>query len=375
MLQSLILVFVIALSAPGLGAQQAPEPAAQFNRAVALQQQGKLEEAAAEYRALLKLKPDYAEAHANLGVVLARLNHYDGAAASYETALRLNPKLTPILLNLGILYHRADQFEKAVANLEKFLAENPNHQQARQLLGIALVELGRDKEAIAQLDPIYTAGTEDSAALYSLGLAYVRLDKARQQDVIDRLASLPSGAAAARLLQGQAWLKRLEFEKAVAELLKAQKLNPELPRVNYSLGLAYVRMGRNKDAIAAFENELRRNPRDFATLYYLASMQEAEGDLTAARKNLEAAIKLAPQSTEANALLSKILSKQGKGADALGALEKAVAADPADPVKRYQLARLYRQLGRKADADREFAEVQRLKDEQLKKDRARTPKP
>ncbi len=104
-------------------------------------------------------------------------------------------------------------------------------------------------------------------------------------------------------------------------------------------------------------------------------MQEAEGDLTAARKNLEAAIKLAPQSTEANAMLSKILSKQGNGADALGALEKAVAADPTDPVKRYQLARLYRQLGRKADADREFAEVQRLKDEQLKKDRARTPKP
>ena len=98
MFQSLLLVFVIALSFAG---QQVPDPTAQFNRAIALQQQGKLEEAAAEYRALLKLKPDYAEAHANLGVVLARLNRYDEAAASYETALRLNPKLTPILLNLG----------------------------------------------------------------------------------------------------------------------------------------------------------------------------------------------------------------------------------------------------------------------------------
>ena len=372
MFQSLLFIFVFALSFAG---QQIPDPAAQFNRAIALQQQGKLEEAAVEYRSLLKTKPDYAEAHANLGVVLARLNRYDEAAASYETALRLNPKLTPILLNLGILYHRSGQFDEAVANLGRFLATNPDNPQARQLLGIALVEIGRDEEAITQLESIFTAGTEDSAALYSLGLAYVRLDKARQQDVIDRLASLPGGVAVSRLLRGQALLKRLEFEKAVAELLEAQKLNPELPRVNYSLGLCYVKMGRNKDAIAAFEDELRRNPRDFATLYYLASLQEAEGHLDAARKNLEVAIKLSPQSTEANALLSKILSKQGSGSDAVSALEKAVATDPTDPVKRYQLARLYRQLGRKADADREFAEVQRLKDEQLKNDRARTPKP
>jgi len=367
--------FVLLLVALLFVPHQQADPAPQFNRAISLQQQGKMEEAAAEYRALLKVKPDYAEAHANLGVVLARLNRYDEAAASYETALQLNSKLTPILLNLGILYHRAGQFEKAVASLEKFLATNPTHPQARQLIGIALVELGRDEEAIAQLDPIFTSGTEDSATLYSLGLAYVRLDKARQQDVIDRLASLPGGVPVSRLLRGQALLKRLEFEKAVVELLEAQKLNPELPRVSYSLGLCYVKLGRNKDAIAAFESEARRNPRDFATLYYLASVQEAEGNLEAARKNLEAAIKLTPQSTEANALLSKILSKQGNGADALGALEKAAATDPADPVKRYQLARLYRQLGRKADADREFAEVQRLKDEQLKKDRARTPKP
>jgi len=372
MLRSLLLAFIFASSPVP---QQPPDPAAQFGRAVALQQQGKLEEAAAEYRALLKTKPDYAEAHANLGVVLARLNRYDEAATAYETALRLNPKLTPILLNLGILYHRTGQYEKAVTNLEKFLASSPNHTQARQLLGIALVELGRDEEAIAQLEPIFAAGTEDSATLYSLGLAYVRLDRARQQDVIDRLASAPGGLAVSRLLRGQALLKRLEFEKAVAELLEAQKLNPDLPRVSYSLGLCYVKMGRNKDAIAAFESEARRNPRDFATLYYLASVQEAEGNLDAARKNLEAAIQLSPQSTEANALLSKILAKQGSSTDALSTLEKAVAADPADPVKRYQLARLYRQLGRKADADREFAEVQRLKDEQLKKDRARTPKP
>src|SRR2546426_7715025 len=95
--------------------QQPDAIATRFNRAVELQRQGQWEEAAAEYRALLAIAPNYSEAQANLGAVLARLGNYEEATAAYESALRLNPKLTPILLNLGIAHYRAGQFEKAVA--------------------------------------------------------------------------------------------------------------------------------------------------------------------------------------------------------------------------------------------------------------------
>jgi len=84
---------------------------------------------------------------------------------------------------------------------------------------------------------------------------------------------------------------------------------------------------------------------------------------------------LEPQSPEANALLGKILLKQGKSAEALAPLETAIAKDSSDPDKRYLLARVYQTLGRRQDAAREFAEVQRLKAKQLETDRARTPKP
>jgi hypothetical protein len=39
------------------------------------------------------------------------------------------------------------------------------------------------------------------------------------------------------------------------------------------------------------------------------------------------------------------------------------------------LARLYQKLGRHEDAHRQFAEIQRLKNEQLEKDRKRISKP
>ncbi|HEU4388075.1 MAG TPA: tetratricopeptide repeat protein, partial [Blastocatellia bacterium] len=73
-----------------------------FNRAAELQRQGAWKEAEAEYRAIIAVSPNYAEALANLGVVLARQDNYEGAIAAYEAALRLKPQLTPILLNLGI---------------------------------------------------------------------------------------------------------------------------------------------------------------------------------------------------------------------------------------------------------------------------------
>ena len=100
-----IILTIIIVAAASF--QQAQEPSVLFNRAVELQQQGKLNEAADEYRALLKLKPDYAEAHANLGAILARLGKYDEAVAAYESALKIAPHLTPILLNLGIAPYRA----------------------------------------------------------------------------------------------------------------------------------------------------------------------------------------------------------------------------------------------------------------------------
>ncbi len=74
-------------------------------------------------------------------------------------------------------------------------------------------------------------------------------------------------------------------------------------------------------------------------------------------------------------MLGKILFKQGQAAEAVKPLELAAAKKPTDHELRYTLARVYQQLGRKQEAAREFAEVQRLKAEQLKKDRANTPKP
>ncbi|HEX5086126.1 MAG TPA: tetratricopeptide repeat protein [Blastocatellia bacterium] len=149
----------------------------------------------------------------------------------------------------------------------------------------------------------------------------------------------------------------------------AAKLSTDLSRLHFSLGVAYLRTGRNQEAIRAFERELQRLPRDYWTLYYLAFLSDAEGRLDAARKRAQLALELQPRSSDACALLGKVLLKQGRAAEATQPLETAVAQNPNDANLRFQLARAYQQSGRRQEATREFAEAQRLKDKGIEKER------
>ena len=60
---------------------------------IAYSRANRLEEAAASYRRALEQKPDYADAHLNLGFVYERQNKRDAARQEYETACRLKREL------------------------------------------------------------------------------------------------------------------------------------------------------------------------------------------------------------------------------------------------------------------------------------------
>jgi tetratricopeptide (TPR) repeat protein len=348
----------------------APGVAERFDRAVKLQQAGKWAEAEAEYRAVLAARPNYAEAHANLGAVLIRMDRYKEAIREYETALKLGPNLTPILLNIGLAHYRKGEFKKAVEAFKRFLKSTPDNAQVIQLTALSLVALGRDEEALQYLDPALASAPNNPALLYALGLASLRLRKPMVTGVIEELARVPDGLAFSHLLLGQASIWNSAFEKGIEELEAAAKLDPNLPRLHYSLGLGYFKLARFEEARAAMEAELKRVPGDVSTMCFLASIDDVEGKLEDALRRLGQALKADPESAQAPAMIGRILMKQGKYAEALQPLQAAAKKDPNEIKNHLNLARVYQLLGREQDADRESAEVQRLRNLQLDKDRA-----
>ena len=101
-----------------------------------LREQGKFEEAAASLQQALRLEPDFAEAHTNLGNVLREQGKLEEAAASLQKALRLKPDFAEAHNNLGIVLQEQGKLEEAAASLQKALRLKPDFAEAHSNLGM-----------------------------------------------------------------------------------------------------------------------------------------------------------------------------------------------------------------------------------------------
>ena len=104
------------------------------------------------------------------------------------------------------------------------------------------------------------------------------------------------------ILFGAAYRESEYPEQAAEEFRRAVALNPDYPRVHYYLGLSYLSQeGRSKssEAIAEFNEELRRHPREYLAEYLLGLVYVQERKLEEAVPHLERAIELQPERRKA----------------------------------------------------------------------------
>ena len=121
---------------------------AHSNLAVALVQEGNLEEAESHYRKALPGRPT-AETHNGLGYVLARRGRTDEAIAEFRKAIELNPKFTPAYNNLADALVKQGNLDEAAASYQRSLAEKPSA-AVYKALGAVLRQQGKDDEAAEQ---------------------------------------------------------------------------------------------------------------------------------------------------------------------------------------------------------------------------------
>ena len=103
-----------AINANQIAIKLAPQDAeAHNNLGNTLKEIGKLEESQASCRQAILLKPNFAEAHSNLGNVLKELGKLEESQASYTQAVVLKPNFAEAHYNLGITYKELGRFDKA----------------------------------------------------------------------------------------------------------------------------------------------------------------------------------------------------------------------------------------------------------------------
>jgi tetratricopeptide (TPR) repeat protein len=105
------------------------------------------DEAIAQFERALALRPDYAEAHNNLGLALSQAGRTADAITHLARAVELKPAMTEAHNNLGIAFVRAGRTNDAVGEFRHAAALAPNLPNIQENWGKALLLLGRQREA------------------------------------------------------------------------------------------------------------------------------------------------------------------------------------------------------------------------------------
>ena len=95
----------------------------------------KVPEAIAQHEQALRLKPDYAEAHNNLGVALNQAGRVQEAIPHFEQALRLKTDYADAHYNLGNVLLQAGELEEAIGHYKQVLRLKPGDVDAHPQSG------------------------------------------------------------------------------------------------------------------------------------------------------------------------------------------------------------------------------------------------
>lgn len=139
-------------------------------------QDGKPREAVTHFRGSLRLNPDSAPTHYNLGLALSMLREYGEAAREFEAAIRLDPNHPEAHNNLGALLHVGGRFDEAAAHYQRAIDLRPDNAEAHANLGRLLMLQGRGPEAAVAFDRALALQPTAASALQ--GLAWLRATSA-----------------------------------------------------------------------------------------------------------------------------------------------------------------------------------------------------
>jgi tetratricopeptide (TPR) repeat protein len=154
------------------GSPQA-ELRASFQKAVDLQTAGKLDEAEAEYKAIMEKSPDVPEVYQNLGGIYMAKKDYPAAETALVKALELNPESADVATQLAKVYHESGQPEKAIEVMAKSAGANPTDAKAQFNQGIFLLNANKQEEAAAAFEAAIKADPNMAEAYFRLGALMV----------------------------------------------------------------------------------------------------------------------------------------------------------------------------------------------------------
>ncbi|MBD2448885.1 TIGR03032 family protein [Nostoc sp. FACHB-152] len=141
-----------------------------YEEAFALQKQGQIKEAIAEYEKLLSQYPDYASAWYQLGIIREGQKETDKAILAYQKVIEINPNHAQAHNNLGILRVAAQDLDKSIKCFNAAIESKPDYAFAHNNLGLVLQMQGKLTKAASKFREALRITPEYAEAYLNLGI-------------------------------------------------------------------------------------------------------------------------------------------------------------------------------------------------------------
>ncbi|MEM4307900.1 MAG: tetratricopeptide repeat protein [Thermoplasmata archaeon] len=339
------------------------------------------------YNEALKLSPENVAAMYNKANALLQIGRNEEALKILEKLVKQNPDIEEIWNNLGNIYARRGKIEEAVEAYTRAIDLNPDYTVARYNLGMVLAQKGEYAGAINQF--IYVLEREAMVEAYcaKASCEYAIHDFQEALETINKAISLDSKNVDAWLLRAAILAELEQTEDAFSTLKECMKINPDRPEIYLATAKLAVKhnrlktaeeflkeaVERNSDHVEAWELladvEFQLEKYDAAIyaaeraisipesrehrwylVYLLGSSYFEKKEFIDARRYFESCIEENPGFAEAYVKLGFTLIETGKREEGLQLLEKAMEMKPDDWHVQYLVAKGKFEIGEVEEA-------------------------
>lgn len=276
----------------------------------------------------LKDFPNDPTAHFQLGYVYGLLERSDDSISEYRRAAELKPDFAEAHLNLGLSLLDAKDFAGAAVALQRAADLTPGQARPRYLAGVAYERSGNIPGAIAQYELAAPLDPSNFDIFFHWGITLLRANRAEDAEKQLRAAiALRSDNEAAHSALIDALLRQKKTDAAVAELRASLERNGGDAQARLKLATTLYELGKPADALAELDRADANSAPSAEQAKLRASILISQKDWDGAAKTLAIAVAAAPDDAALHAEYGRILLQQRDFPAAERELRRALTLD------------------------------------------------
>lgn len=310
------------------------------------------DKAAGTLQRMLALNPSNYELKRSTAQAYVRAQKYDEALALYNDLLEVDPRNVEYIGEAAAVHLMKREYTTAATLFQEILLGDSVQLETKLRVGeIYFGQVDQDSSLIPAAQGVFEriAGSHpgDWRAYWFLGaLAAVSHNDSVAMSNFRKVTELASWNADGWVYLSSVFLEKNNFQEVATVLESALKVLPDDFRVNFFLGVAYNRLGRNIEAARVLERARGINPKDMGALSQLALVYDGMQRNEDSDRLYEEALKIDPNYHLV--LNNYAYSLAERGLDLERALEmskKAVEAQPDNPSYLDTIGWIYYRLG------------------------------